>query len=79
MSKLLIYREAWGRWQVWITLPDHDALEDAFGFIIGTGSTRDEAVRVAVADLEAAVEALQSPPGVVEERDDLEHDDPERK
>jgi len=48
-------------WQVWITLDGHDPIEDAFGFIVGTGDTRDEAVAAAVKDLEAAIEELQQP------------------
>jgi hypothetical protein len=68
VSNLLITRTGDDDWQVWITLPDHDALRDAFGFVIGTGATRDAALAAAVADLEAAVDALQAPPGVIEER-----------
>lgn len=39
-----------------------------FGFILGLGITRDEAVAQAVDALEAATEALQAPSDVVEER-----------
>lgn len=67
MSKLLIHQEAQDDWQVWISLPGHNPLEDPFGFIIGLGVTRGDAVGTAVADLEAAINELQSPPGVIEE------------
>lgn len=68
MSKLLIDEDANGHFTVWITLPDHDPIQDAFGFVIGVGATRAEAVADAVVDLEAALEELQAAPGVIEER-----------
>ena len=67
-SNLLITHKGDDDWDVWITLPDHDAIHDAVGFIIGSGETRDAAVAAAVADLESAVERLQSPRGGVQER-----------
>ena len=69
MSALLITHEAGRDWQVWITLPGHDALLDPFGFVIGSGATRQDAVGEAVADLEQLIERLQSPPGVVAEHE----------
>jgi hypothetical protein len=68
MSRLLIHEETGDDWQVWISLDDHDPLNDPFGFIIGTGKTRDAAVADAVRDLEAILEQLQAPPGTIEER-----------
>ncbi len=67
-SNLLITRHGGNDWSVWITLPNHDALNDAVGFVIGSGETRDAAVASAVADLESALRRLQSPQGEVEER-----------
>ena len=55
-------------WDVWISLPDHDPIEDAFGFVVGVGRTRDAAVADAVQALEEAVERLQAPPGQLKER-----------
>lgn len=58
-------------WCVWMTLPGHDPIADAFGFVIGTGSTRDASVADAVAALEDVVERLQAPRdpvGGIEER-----------
>lgn len=57
-----------GDYNVWISLPDHDPVRDAFGFVIGCGDTRDAAVADAVASLEGALSALQSPRGLVPER-----------
>jgi hypothetical protein len=65
---LLITYEAGRDWNVWITLPGCDALEDSFGFICGTGNTRDQAVADAVRGLEDALERLQAPAGVIPER-----------
>ena len=55
------------RYNVWITLPDHDPLRDAFGFVVGVGNTRDNAGAKAVAVLEDAVARLQAPAGAIEE------------
>jgi hypothetical protein len=55
---------------VWVSLElkeDPRRLRDSF--VIGTGETRDAAVASAVQDLEAALDALQGPPGVVAEYD----------
>lgn len=68
VPSLLIVSEGDADWHVWMSLEDHDPLDDAFGFIIGSGETRDAAVADAVASLEAATARLQSPPGVVPER-----------
>lgn len=57
-----------GDWSVWVTLDDHDPLEDAFGFVVGRGETRDDAIADAVVELEAAVVQLQGPISVIEER-----------
>jgi hypothetical protein len=65
---LLITREGHDDWNVWITLPGCDALEDRFGFICGTGNTREQAVADAVRGLEDALERLQAPAGVIPER-----------
>ena len=67
--KLLITHGCGDDWLVWGTLPDHDAIEDAFGFVVGVGSTRDSAVADAIKALEAAAEELQAPPGQIEERE----------
>ena len=69
MSRLLISHDGFTDWHVWITLPGHDPIKDKYGFVIGCGSTRDEAVAAAVADLESGLDLLQSPPGVIEERE----------
>lgn len=70
--KLLITspRHEGGEWCVWCGLDEvgADPSNDLYGFVIGAGRTRDEAVAQAVAELEAATEELQAPPGVVEER-----------
>ncbi len=69
-SALLIQRGE-GDWSVWISLPDHHPIRDPFGFIIGSGATRDEAVADAVKGLELLVDRLQGPPGTIrEERKD---------
>ena len=68
-SSLLISHEGNDDWSVWIGLPDQDPIDDAFGFIIGSGSSREEAVADAVLSLEIAVEKLQAPAGVIEERE----------
>ena len=52
-------------WNVWISLPDHDPLTDDFGFVIGTGKTRDKAVAQAVHELETIIERLQVPAGLI--------------
>lgn len=53
-------------WEVWIGLDgDGDPTAEGMGFIVGAGPTRDEAVRAAVADLEAAVDTLQLPDAAV--------------
>lgn len=67
-SALLITHAADDDWNVWISLPDHDPVEDSYGFIVGSGSTRDDAVASAVRDLETLLERLQSPPGHIRER-----------
>jgi hypothetical protein len=56
------------QWDVWIGLPGSDPEVDRFGFVAGVGRTRDLAVADAVAALEATVERLQAPRGVVQER-----------
>ncbi len=47
-------------WSVWIALDGHDPMTEPFGFVVGYGDTRDEAVTDAVADLEDVIETLQS-------------------
>jgi hypothetical protein len=69
MSSLLITTSGPEDWAVWISLPKHDPLTDRWGFVIGSGATRDAAVADAVATLEQAVERLQSPTGVVAVRE----------
>ena len=69
--KLLITHNGDADWNVWATLDNHDALKDACGFVIGGGETKDAALASAVVELETAVDALQSPSGVVEEREDF--------
>ena len=59
-----------GEYSVWVSLPDHDPIKDAFGFVIGTGVTRDQAVAAAVVELEDLLGRLQGPPGTIEERHD---------
>ena len=59
-----------GDYSVWISLEQHDPVLDPYGFIIGTSDTRDGAVADAVASLEAAIDQLQAPRGVVPERED---------
>ena len=58
-----------GEFEVWIG-PAQDLADDNIinAFVAGVGSTRDEAVGKAVAGLEALVEHLNSPPGVVAEK-----------
>lgn len=58
-------------WNVWVSLPDHDPVNDPFGFVIGVGSTRDVAVEDAVAVLEDCCDRLQAqrdPVNGIEER-----------
>lgn len=56
-------------WSVWISLPDHDPIRDPYGFVIGGGATREEAIADAVASLQDATRRLQAPVCDVEERD----------
>ena len=65
MKDLVIYREG-QEYEVWCGV-DGDNIINAH--IIGTGLTRDDAVADAVQYLEAALDALQSPVGVVKEVD----------
>lgn len=64
MNTLVIYRD--NHYEVWFGV-DGDNIINAH--VIGTGPTRDTAVADAVQHLESALEALQSPPGVVREVD----------
>jgi hypothetical protein len=66
MNGLVIYRDD-QQYEVWCGVDDGDNIINAH--IIGTGPTRDEAVAEAVQHLESALEALQSPHGVVQEVD----------
>jgi hypothetical protein len=54
--------DAFGGWSVWINLDDGTEAPEGLSFIIGAGTTRDEAVAEAVADLEARIAELQQPP-----------------
>lgn len=65
--KLLITYCGTNDWNVWVTTDGEHPIRGPFGFIVGGGATRDEAVAEAVKDLEVAIEELQSPPGVVDE------------
>ena len=67
--QLVIVKDTEDDWSVWMSLPDHDPLRDAFGFVIGSGTTRDAAVANAVRELESEIEQLQGPIGVVEQRE----------
>lgn len=74
-AELLIREEADGWWQVWIGEHGEHPVNSPLGFVIATGYSRNEALSNAVACLEASVEALQSPPGVVpHERENSEGD-----
>jgi len=64
--KLLITFCGTDDWSVWATTDGEHPIRGPHGFIVGIGATRDEAVASAVADLEAAVEELQLPPGNVD-------------
>lgn len=44
---------------VWLGLPDENPISDRYGFVIGTGKTRQLALTDAVAALEDATERLQ--------------------
>jgi hypothetical protein len=68
-SSLVISRTSDNDWSVWMSLPDHDPIEDAFGFVVGSGETREEAVADAVAVLQEATRRLQAPACDIEERD----------
>lgn len=50
------------QWHVWAQLEPGDPSEMGESFIIGLGDTRDEAIAMAVKDLEDTVDALQRPP-----------------
>ena len=65
---LLITKSGDDDWNVWIGLPEQDPLLDPYGFIIGSGATKEAAITEAVASLEAATERLQSPAEAIEER-----------
>jgi hypothetical protein len=56
----LVHVCQWGcdDWQVWL----NTEVADFDGLCIGSGSTRDEALAVAVKALEAVVDFLQQPP-----------------
>lgn len=56
MSELRIVEDD-GWWMVWLN-PDH---QEYSGLCIGGAHTRDEAVAIAVKDLEAVLEQLQQP------------------
>ena len=60
---LAIYQDG-EDFEVWFGV-DVDNIINAH--VIGSGSTRDAAVTDAVHELESALEALQSPPGVIRE------------
>jgi hypothetical protein len=63
--KIVVNQDGPDDWGVWAGLPDSDPATDAFGFCIGVGATRDEAVAWAVKALEAAAEKLQEPAGLL--------------
>ena len=54
------------RWTVWLENLAESSTRSKV-LLVGRGKTRDEAVQRAVTDLEAAIEQLQGPPGVIEE------------
>ena len=72
MAKLMIVQHvgpsARDSWEAWFGLDGTDPSSDAVGFCVGMGKTRNQAVAAAASELEAALEELQSPPGVIEER-----------
>lgn len=59
MSTVTIQCAAMDDWTVWLSLDDHDPVKDPFGFVIGVGQTREDAIGDAVQDLVAALTALQ--------------------
>lgn len=65
---LMFVRSGLDSWEVWTSLPGHDPTRDAFGFIIGTGIDKNAAAADAVRSLEAMVERLQAPAGLIEVR-----------
>lgn len=65
---LLITSSGPGDYSVWVSLPHHDPVQDIYGFIIGVGESRDDAVADAVKELEGLVARLQGPPGDILER-----------
>lgn len=47
------------RWNAWLSLPEHDPVNDEYGFVIGWGSTRAQAVEQAVKELERVIFRLR--------------------
>lgn len=70
VPSLLVTHRSGSDYSVWISLPGHDPVLDPYGFIVGCGDTRDEAMSDAVDCLEAAIEQMQAPIGVIAERDE---------
>ena len=64
MSRVKAYETGPDDWEVWIALDDDtpNLIDAPYSFCIGHGRTRDEALAMAVADLEAAAETLQAQP-----------------
>jgi hypothetical protein len=59
--KFVVLREDEHEWEVWTTLKDAtaDPRDDLFGFCVGSGDTREEAIRDAVWNVECALGELK--------------------
>lgn len=65
---LTVHEDPHGGFNVWAGLEGSDPRADAFGFIVGTGETREEAIREATQTIARAIGELRSLENMRKER-----------